>query len=170
MMRFPKVYSAQENWEFGLKVALTKAAEDKKLQAHSPKKSQCHRKEGRWLDIHDWLRPKIYQNRETTDIFKSSEDVFEKGHKTTCMKRSRAKDYRGSLGKTLPRKTTTILPVDKEDRCPFSINVYYCATGGHHYLSSKGFVRNFLDGVHCSHLHQEKLTVLFSSRNDIDML
>jgi hypothetical protein len=103
-----------------------------------------------------------------TDRFESSEDVFAKGHKTTCMKGSRAKEYRGSLGKTLPRKTTTILPVDKKDRCPFSINIYYCATDGHHYLSSKGLVRNFLDGVHCSHLHHEKLSVLFRSGNDMD--
>jgi hypothetical protein len=28
MMRFPEVYSAEENWELGLKVALTKAAEE----------------------------------------------------------------------------------------------------------------------------------------------
>jgi hypothetical protein len=28
MMRFPEVYSVEENWKFGLKVALTKAAEE----------------------------------------------------------------------------------------------------------------------------------------------
>jgi hypothetical protein len=28
MMRFPEVYSSEENWEFGLKVALTKAVEE----------------------------------------------------------------------------------------------------------------------------------------------
>jgi hypothetical protein len=56
MMRFPEVYSSEENWEFGLKVAHTKSAEergvcfasDKELQAHSPRETQCHREEGRW--------------------------------------------------------------------------------------------------------------------------
>jgi hypothetical protein len=65
MMRFPEVYSTEDNWELGLKVALTKAAEKggyslcqtKKLQTHSPTKSQCDREEGGWLDIHAWLRP-----------------------------------------------------------------------------------------------------------------
>jgi hypothetical protein len=67
-----------------------------------------------------------------------------------------------------PKKTITAIPLDKVDVCPFPINVYYCATDGHHYLSSKGSVRNFLDGVHCSHVHHEKLSVLLSSQNDMD--
>jgi hypothetical protein len=121
-----------------------------------------------WTYMIGCVRSRIYQNRETTDRVKSREDVFAKDHKTTFIKGSRAKECRGSLGKTMPQKTTTTSPVDKEDCCPFSINVYYCATDGHHYLSSKGFVRNFLDGVHCSHLHHEIFVVLFSSRNDMD--
>jgi hypothetical protein len=177
MIWFPEVYSAADNCELGLKVSLTKAAEEggytlrqtKNYKTIVLKKANVTvKKADGWTYTLGGARSRIYQNHKMTDIFEFIEDVCVKGHKTTCIIGSRAKEYRGSPGKILPQKTTTTLPVEKEDRCPFSIDVYYGANDGRHYLSSKDFVRNFLDGVHCSHLHHEELSVLFSSQNDID--
>jgi hypothetical protein len=102
-MRFPEVYSAEENWEFGLKVTLTKAAEGgvyylRQTKNYKPtvlkKANATGKKADGWTYMLGCVHSRIYQNREMTDIFESSEDMFAKGHKTTCMKGNRAKEYR----------------------------------------------------------------------------
>jgi hypothetical protein len=65
-------------------------------------------------------------------------------------------------------KTTTTLPVDAEERCPFRINIYYFKPDGYYYLSTNGNIHNFHKGITCSHHHHERQTVVFSSCTDMD--
>jgi hypothetical protein len=95
-------------------------------------------------------------------------DVFSQGNKATLMKGNRNIEQRGPIGKTLPRKTTTTLPVVAQQRCPFRINIYYHKSDGYYYLSTNGNVQNFQKGLICSHHHHERHTVVFSSRTDMD--
>jgi hypothetical protein len=95
--------------------------------------------------------------------------MFEQGNKVTLMKENRKIEQRGPLGKTLSRKTTTTLPLDVEERCPFSINIYYYVKpDGYYYLSTNGNIHNFDKGITCSHHHHERQTVVFSSRTNMD--
>jgi hypothetical protein len=94
--------------------------------------------------------------------------VFAQGDKATLMKGNMNIEQRGSLGKTLPRKTTTPLPVVEQKWCPFRINIYYHKSDGYYYLSTNGNVHNFQKGIICSHHHHERQTVVFSSRTDMD--
>jgi hypothetical protein len=94
--------------------------------------------------------------------------MFEQGNKVTLMKGNRKIEQRGPLGKTLSRKTTTTLPLDAEERCPFRINIYYFKPDGYYHLSINGNIHNFDKGITCSHHHHERQTVVFSSRMDMD--
>jgi hypothetical protein len=94
--------------------------------------------------------------------------VFALGNKATLMEGNRNIEQRGPLGKTLPRKTTTTLPVVAQQRCPFRINIYYHKYDGYYYLSINGNVHNFQKGIICSHHHHERQAVVFSSRTDMD--
>jgi hypothetical protein len=94
--------------------------------------------------------------------------VFAQGNKATFMKGNRNIDQIGPLGNTLPRKTTTTLPVVAQQRCPFRINIYYHKSDGYYYLSTNGNVHNFQKGLICSHHHHERQTVVFSIRTDMD--
>jgi hypothetical protein len=84
------------------------------------------------------------------------------------MKGNRNIEQRGPLGKTLPRKMTTTLPVVAQQWCPFRINIYYHKSDRYYYLSTNGNVQNFQKGLICSHYHHERQTVVFSSRTDMD--
>jgi hypothetical protein len=68
----------------------------------------------------------------------------------------------------LSQKTTTTLPLDAEERCPFRINIYYFKPDGYYYLSTNGNIHNFDKGITCSNHHHERQTVVFSSRTDMD--
>jgi hypothetical protein len=98
----------------------------------------------------------------------SGNDVLAQGNKSTLMKGNMNIEQRGPLGKTLPRKITTALPVGYQQWSPFSINIYYYKSDGHYYLSTNGNVQNFHKGLIFSHHHHERQTVVFSSRTDMD--
>jgi hypothetical protein len=95
-------------------------------------------------------------------------DVFSQGNKATLMKGNMNIEQRGPLGKNLPRKMTTTLPVVAQQRCPFQINIYYHKSDGYYYLSTKGNVQNFQKSLICSHHHHEIQNFVFSSRTDIE--
>jgi hypothetical protein len=116
------------------------------------------------------VRSRLYQSRQTMRSFVKDGDnhVFAQGKKATLMKCNRNIEQRGPLGKTMPRKTTTTLPVVAQQRCPFRINIYYHKSDGYYYLSTNGNVQNFLKGLICAHHHHERQTVIFSSRTDMD--
>jgi hypothetical protein len=116
------------------------------------------------------VRSRLYQSRQTMRSFVKDGDniVFALGGKGTLMKGNRNIEQRGPLRKTLPRKTTTTLPVVAQHRCPFRINIYYHKSDGYYYLSTNGNVHNFQKGIICSHHHHERQRVVFSSRTDMD--
>jgi hypothetical protein len=116
------------------------------------------------------VRSRLYQSRQTMRSFVKDGDnhVFALGNKATLMKGNRNIEQRGPLGKTLPRKTTTTLPVVAQQRCPFRINIYFHKSDGYYYLSTNGNVHNFQKGIICSHHHHERQAVFFSSRTDMD--
>jgi hypothetical protein len=95
-------------------------------------------------------------------------NVIAQGNKSTLMKGNRNIKQRGPLGKTLPRKMTTTLRVGSQQWCPFRINMYYYKSDGHCYLSTNGNVQNFHNGLIFSHHHDERQTVVISSRTDMD--
>jgi hypothetical protein len=113
---------------------------------------------------------RLYQIRQTMCSFVKDGDniVFAQGNKATLMKGNRNIEQRGPLGKTLPRKTTTTLPVVAQQWCPFRINIYYHKSDGYYYLSTNGNVQYFQKGLICSHQHHERQMVVFSIRNDMD--
>jgi hypothetical protein len=94
--------------------------------------------------------------------------AFAQGNKVTLMKGNRNIEQSGPLGKTLPRKTTTTLPIVAQQRCPFRINIYYHKSDGYYYLSTNGNVHSFQKGLICSHHHHERKMVVFSIRTDMD--
>jgi hypothetical protein len=116
------------------------------------------------------VRGRLYQSRHTMRLCVKDGDnhVFAQGNKATLMKGKINIEQRGPLGKTLPRKTTTTLPVVAQQRCPFRINIYYHKYDGYYYLSTNGNVQNYQKGLICSHHHHERQTVVFSSRTDMD--
>jgi hypothetical protein len=85
------------------------------------------------------VRSRLYQSRQTMSSFVKDGDnhVFAQGNKATLMKDNRNIEQRGPLGNTLPRKTTTTLPVVAQQWCPFRINIYYHKSDGYYYLSTK---------------------------------
>jgi hypothetical protein len=113
---------------------------------------------------------RLYQSRQTMRSFfkDGGNDVPAQGSKLTLMKGNRNIEQRGPLGKTLPRKTTTTLPVGFQPWCLFCINIYYYKSDGNYYLSTNGNVQNFHKGLICSHHHHERQAVVFSSRTDMD--
>jgi hypothetical protein len=94
--------------------------------------------------------------------------VFALGNKATLLKGNRNIEQRSPLGKTIPRKTTTTLPVVAQQRCPFRINIYYHKSDGYYYLSTNGNVHSFQKGIIFSHHHHERQMVVFSSRTNMD--
>jgi hypothetical protein len=123
-----------------------------------------------WTNSLGCVRSCLYQNRQTMRTFvKDGENhVFAQGNKATLMKGNRNIEQRGPLGKTLPRKTTTNLPVVAQQRCPFRINFFNHKSEGYYYLSTNANVQNFQKGLICSHHHHERQTVVFISRTDMD--
>jgi hypothetical protein len=95
-------------------------------------------------------------------------DMFAQGSKSTLTKGNRNIEQRGPLGKTLPQKTTTTLPVVSPQCCHFRINIYFYKYDGYYYLSTNGNVQNFHKGLIYSHHHHEIQAVVFSSRTDMD--
>jgi hypothetical protein len=75
---------------------------------------------------------RLYQSRQTMHSFikDGGNDVFEQGKESTLMKGNMNIEQRDPLGKTLPRKMTTTLPFVAQQRCPFSINIYYYKSDG----------------------------------------
>jgi hypothetical protein len=116
------------------------------------------------------VRSRLYQSRQKMRSFVKDGDnhVFAQGNKANLMKGNMNIEQRGPLGKTLPRRTTTTLPVVAQQRCPFRTNIYYHKSDGYYYLSTNGNVQNFQKGIICSHHHHERHTVVFSSRTDMD--
>jgi hypothetical protein len=123
-----------------------------------------------WTYLLGCVRSHLYQSCQTMPSFVKDwyTYVFAQGNIATLMKGNRNIEQRGPLGKTLPRKTTTTLPVVAQQRCPFWINIYYHKSDGYYYLSTHGNVHHFQKGLICSHHHHERQTVVFSSRNDMD--
>jgi hypothetical protein len=178
MMRFPEVYSGEMMWDM-LKSAICKASEEQgyTLRTIQSDKSTVSTKSATsgipvigWTYSLGCVRSRLYQSRQTMRSFVKDGDnhVFALGNKTTFMKGNRNIEQRGPLGKTLPRKTTTTLPVVEQQRCPFRINIYYHKSDGYYYLSTNGNVHNFQKGIICSHHHHERQMVVFSSRTDTD--
>jgi len=178
MMRFPEVYAGEMMWDM-LKSAICKASEE---QGYTLRTIQCDKSTvstksaTSGIPVIGWtyslgcVRSRLYQSRQTMRSFVKDGDnvVFAQGNKATLMKGNRNIEQRGPLGKTLPRKTTTTLPVIAQKRCPFRINIYYHKLDGYYYLSTNGNVHNFQKGIICSHHHHERQTVVFSSRTDMD--
>jgi hypothetical protein len=82
----------------------------------------------------------LYQISQTMHSFlkEGGNDVFAHGNKSTLIKCNKNIEQRGPLGKTLPQKTKTTLPVLSQQCCPFSINIYYYKPDGYYYLSTNG--------------------------------
>jgi hypothetical protein len=178
MMRFLEVYSGEMMWDM-LKSSICKASEE---QGYTLRTIQCDKSTvstksaTSGIPVIGWtyslgcVRSRLYQSRQTMRSFVKDGDnlVFELGNKATLMKVNRNIEQRGPLGKTLPRKTTTNLPVVAQQRCPFRINIYYHKSDGYYYMSTNGNVHNFQKGIICSHHYHERQTVVFSSRTDMD--
>jgi hypothetical protein len=94
--------------------------------------------------------------------------VFALGSKATLMKGNMSIEQRGPLGKKLPRKATTTLPVVAHQWCPFQINIYYHQPDRYYYLSSSGNDHNLQKGIIFSHHHHERQMDVFSSMTDLD--
>jgi hypothetical protein len=178
MMRFPEVYSGEMMWDM-LKSAICKASEDHgyTLRTIQCDKSTVSTKSAAsgialivWTYSLGCVRSRLYQSRQTMRSFVKDGDthVSAQENKATLMKGNRNIEQRGPLGKMLPRKMTSTLPVVAQQRCPFRFNIYYHKSDGYYYLSTNGNVQNFQKGIICSHHHHERQTVVFSSRNDMD--
>jgi hypothetical protein len=178
MIHFPEVYSGEMMRDM-LKSAICKASEE---QGYTLRNIQCEKstlstKSARsgipvigWTYSLGFVRSRLYQSRQTMRSFVKDGDnlVFALGNKATLMKGNRNIEKRGPIGKTLPIKTTTTLPVVAQQRCPFRTNIYYHKSDGYYYLSTNGNVNNFQKGIICSHHHHERQTVVFSRRTDMD--
>jgi hypothetical protein len=150
MMRFPEVYSGEMIWDM-LNIAICKASEE---QGYTLRTIQCDKSTvstksaTSGIAVIDWtyslgcVRSRLYQRHQTMRSFVKDGDnhVFAHGNKVTFMKGNSNIEQRGPLGKTLPRKMTTTLPVVAQQRCPFRINIYYHKSDGYYYLSTNGNV------------------------------
>jgi hypothetical protein len=178
MMRLSEVFSDELMWDV-LKTAICKASEE---QGYTLRTIQCDKSTVStklamsgipvigWTYSLGCICSRLYQIRKTMHSFlkDGDNDVFAQGNKANLMKGNRNIDQSGPLGKTLPRKMTTNLPVVAQQRCPFRINIYYHKSDGYYYLSTNGNVQNFQKGLIFSHHHYERHTVVFSSRTDMD--
>jgi hypothetical protein len=128
MMRFPEFYSGEIMWDM-LKSAIYNASEEQgyTLRSIQGDKSTVLTKSAKsgipvsgWTYSLGFIRNRLYQIRQTMHSFLKGggNDLFAQGNKSTLMKGNRNIEKRGPLGKTLPRKTTTILPVVSQQRCP----------------------------------------------------
>jgi hypothetical protein len=175
MMRFPEVYSGEMMLDM-LKSAIFKAYEEqgymlRSIQGDKSKVLTKSAKSGTgWTYSRGCVRSRLYQSRQTMRWFlkDGGNDVLAQRNKSTLLKDNRNIEQRGPLGKMLPRKTTTTLPVVSQQWCPFHINIYYYKSDGYYYLSTNGNVQNFHKGLICSHHPHERQTVMFSSHTDMD--
>jgi hypothetical protein len=99
-----------------------------------------------WAYSLSCYRSRLYQSRQASFLNSGGNEMFEQGNNVTLMKGNRKIEQRGPLGKTLSRKTTTTLPVDAEEWCPFHINICYFKPEGYYYLSTNGNIHNFHNG------------------------
>jgi hypothetical protein len=169
MMKFPEVYSGEMMWGV-LKSDVFKAGEE---QGYSLRGTQCDKstvttKSAKtekpilgWTYSLGCYHSRLYQSRQASFLNFAGNEMFEQGNKVTLMKGNRKIEQRGPIGKTLSRKTTTTLPLDAEERCPFRISIYYFKPDGYYYLSTNGNIHNFDKGITCSHCHRERQTVVF---------
>jgi hypothetical protein len=137
MMRFPEVYSGEMMWDM-LKSAICKASEE---QGYTLRTIQCDK------------------STVSTKSATSGIPVIGWTYSLGCVRSCLYQEQRGPLGKMIPRKTTTTLPVVAQQRCPFRINIYHHKSDGYYYLSTNGNVHNFQKGIICSHHHHERQTV-----------
>jgi hypothetical protein len=176
MMKFPEVYTGEMMWGM-LKSAVLKAGEE---QGYSLRGTQCDKstvktksaKTGKpflgWTHSLGCYRSRLYQSRQASFLKSGGNEMFEQGNTVSFMKRNRKIEQKGPLGKTLSQKTTTTLPLDAEEQCPFCINIYYFKPDGYYYLSTNGNIHNFGKCITCSHRHHERQTVVFSSCTYMD--
>jgi hypothetical protein len=178
MMRFPEVYSGEMMWDM-LKSSICKASEE---QGYTIRTIQCDKSTVStksatsgiavigWTYSLGCVHSRLYQSRQTmrSCVKDGDNHLFAQVNKATLIKCNMNIEQRGPLGKTLPRKTTTTLPVVAQQRCLFRINIYYHKSDGYYYLSTNGNVQNFQKGLIFSHHHHERQTVVFSSRTDMD--
>jgi hypothetical protein len=169
MMRFAEAYSGEMMWDM-LKSASCKASDE---QGYTLRTIQCDKSTVStkiatsgiavigWTYSLGCVRSRLYQIRQTMLSFVKDGDnhVFAQGNKATLMKGNRNIEQRGPLGKTLPRKTTTTLPIVAQQRCPFQINIYYHKSDGYYYLSTNRNVQNFQKGlfVHITIMKDKRL-------------
>jgi hypothetical protein len=129
MMRSPEVYSGEMMWDM-LKSTICKASEEQgyTLQTIQCDKSTMSTKSATsgipvigWTYSLGCVRSRLYQSRQTMRSFVKDGDnvVCVQGNKATLMKDNMNIEQRGPLGKMLPRKMTTSLPVVAQQRCPF---------------------------------------------------
>jgi hypothetical protein len=149
------VYSGEMMWDM-LKSAVLKAGAE---QGYSLRGTQCDKssvttksaKTGKpflgWTYSLGCYRSRLYQSHQASFLNSGSNKMFEQGNKVRLMKGNRKIEQRGPLRKTLSRKTTTTLPLDAEERCPFRINIYYFKPDGYYYLSTNGNIHNFYKGI-----------------------
>jgi hypothetical protein len=166
MMKFPETYSEGVKWDM-LKSVVLKNGEE---QGYGLRGTQCDKSTvttksvksekpfSVWTYSLGCYRIRLYQSRQASFLNSGGNNFFEQGNNVTLMKGNRKIEQRG-IGKTLSQKTTTILPIDAEERCPFRINIYYFKPDGYYYLSTNVNIHNF---------HNERQTVMFSSRSDMD--
>jgi hypothetical protein len=163
-------------WDM-LKSAVLKAGEE---QGYSVRGTQCDTstvitksvKTGKpflgWTYSLGCYRSRLYQSRQASFLNSGGNEMFEQGNKVTLMKGTGKLNKEGHLERPCHEKTTTTLPLDAEERCPFRINIYYFKPDRYYYLSTNGNIHNFDKGITCSHHHHERQTVVFSSRTDMD--
>jgi hypothetical protein len=133
MMKFPEMYSEGVKWDM-LKIAVLKNGEE---QGYGLRGTQCDKSTvttksaksekpfSGWTHSLGCYRSRHYQIRQASFMNSGGNKKIEQGNNLTLMKGNRKIEQRGPIGKTLSQKTTTILPLDAEERCPFRINIYY---------------------------------------------
>ena len=83
--------------------------------------------------------------RYKSKILSSGGSLYQDEIKHTWIRTNRKFENRGKLGKTLPRKTTTVLPRSKDKLCPFHIIIYLSYSDNRWYLSKNGSGRFHLN-------------------------
>jgi hypothetical protein len=118
MMRLPDINAGEIMWDM-LKSAICKASEELGYTIHSiqgdtltvlTKNAKSRIPVPDWTSSLGFPCSRLYQSHLTMRSFleEGGSEVFAQGEKLTLMKGNRSIEQRGSLGKTIPRKMTTI--------------------------------------------------------------
>jgi uncharacterized protein YlbG (UPF0298 family) len=156
LSRFLTIYTGRKSWD-DLRADLHKVAEKQGFQFNVRNTKHTAQATAWTLSC---KRHRMTEHRVCKRVYDYPDAQFASGMKVTKVKENRWAEHRGPTGIHQPRKMETSLPTNKEDMCPFKINIRFNKKDDLFYLSKNGSVH-----THSGHVRQN---IIFARAHQID--